>query len=331
MESTNKNHPPDEPAGERRTGKTVRDLREEFRADFARAVAAGDDADCLSPEEILAFQSGAKLDEIATRHIANCRFCHALSRAIEVDPGLKQEFLEAAAKTRRSKEPEFVYRTRFDWRLQAAILTSMSAIAMVWLVVPRTSVPSSQIIAVRVNKRVDTGHVEIALTGPSSEPTTRVIAVQGSQVTVRDVAPQVATAVVLSKAKITMPIEASTSLAEAETKADHMVTKWLASAVNDNDKSIEAIIESFKSPDAVYDAANKGFRLSLPGNTFAWLPNAALIEGLNVNEALIKVSGSEASLSRPDGSVLSVKLIAPGFRSPALKIGDEPSKGAVYR
>jgi hypothetical protein len=292
------------------TGKTVPELREEFQADFNRATAAGADEDCLSPEEILSLQSGAELDPLALEHLARCRFCSALRQAIEVDPLRMNEFQEAVRRTPPVAQPARRYRPApFDWRLPAAALTTIAAMAMV-LFVPGTSRPAATQLMAKAATPNDSGQ------RPGSTPQIeisynairRVVAPRGTQITVSDVAPQVATAVVLSKSELTTPMGASPEvLAKAERRADGIISAWLQS----NQGSPPATIANFdvagfeeaaaglgQSGIVAYLTARKGFQVTLGENAVAWVPESALIAGLKMNKAILKTARSDRVLLR---------------------------------
>src|SRR5882757_10085667 len=112
--------------------KTVRDLRAEFHADFSRAAAAGDDAGCLSPEEILSLQSGGELELVALEHLAHCQLCSSLRQAIEVDPARMDEFRQAVrhAQTQPAQTAPLGRPAPFDWRLPMAALTAAASVLM---------------------------------------------------------------------------------------------------------------------------------------------------------------------------------------------------------
>jgi hypothetical protein len=150
--------------------------------------------------------------------------------------------------------------------------------------------------------------IEIALTRPSESPL-RVLAKKGAQLTVSDVAPQLGTAVVLSKSEITMPLGTSPAFAAAAKQATNdVVHKWLSS----NDTLI-----SFKSPSIAYVPTRKGFELKLPGKAVVWLPEEALKDGLSTKQAVLRTSRPRLDLALDramglkldDGSVVTLKSI----------------------
>jgi hypothetical protein len=299
MESTDRNQP-GLYAEASAKGKTVKELRAEFQADFSQTAISGDDSDCLSSEEILALQSGAELEPLALEHLNRCRVCSSLRKAIAVDPIRKDQFLEAVRRTQTvaARVGQSRQRAALDWRLPVAVLTALSAIAMV-LLVPKplntglqeaeTSPPGSAGQSGgrgMVTMPIPSHPIEIIVKRPSEPPSvTRVVAKQGTQITVRDYAPQVAAAVVLSQSKITAPIDSPPEVvAEARQKTDDIVQAWLQS---------DDSLTSTSMPDFSYVAESKSFQLMV-GDAMASVPESALNEGLKVKRMVLSMPATAA-------------------------------------
>jgi hypothetical protein len=275
--------------------KKIKEVRAEFRADLYRDIASSDDIACLSTDEILALQSGSELNPVALEHLAGCELCSALRKAIEVDDVRLNQFKQRVSQIQQVTAAKAESRPpAVDWRLAAAAMTALASAAMVFVIVAKVEpigekpTPPS-IIA---NKPDIRDNLNIAVPAP----------LVSKEAKVSDFAPQIATAVVLSKSEITTPANSTPQAAAAASKkAREIIHRWAEAGATAS--SFESIAVS------KHDAGRQGFELLLPGNAVAWVPDKALSDGMSVNDEILQKSGKVA-LNQPlplkDGSTVTL-------------------------
>ena len=276
--------------------KTIAEKRAAFQADFELAAAVQDD-ECLTPEEILALQSGEDLDPVASEHLAHCSLCEAMKQAMRVDRFRAQEFQRAVRQTSpvlvsdmEGREPRT---SPFGWRLPLAAMATFASVAMLVLIPKNVAVTpvGNDFMAVRPPAPLqipnrgggDSGRgsnqVTIALQPPSGPP---MQFVSTAPTTVRDVAPQVATAAVLSKSAITLPVNAPPQLtADVTQEASDIVYGWLTANVKDQASPAD-------SPSVDYLPEQKAYEVRLSGGKASMvIPEVALADGKTMKAQML--------------------------------------------
>lgn len=277
--------------------KSIKEVRAEFRADLYRDTASTDDIACLSADEILALQSGSQLDPIALEHLAGCELCSALRKAIEVDEVRLNQFKQRVSQIQQATPAKVESRpAAVDWRLAAAALTAFASAAMVFVIVTKVDPSGAKptqpyIMATKPDTR---DNLNIAVAAPLGNKEAKV----------SDFAPQIATAVVLSKSEITAPLNSTPqAAAEASKKAREIIHRWAEAGATAS--SFESIAVS------KHDDSRQGFELLLPGNAVAWVPDKALSDGISARHEILQKSGKVAlnqPLSLKDGSTVTLTL-----------------------
>jgi len=277
--------------------KTVSQRRADFKADLYRDVASTDYAACLSADEILALQSGLDVDPGALDHLDRCEVCGTLRRAVEVDSARLQQFMDRARESRLAA-PQTAKLTPapLDWRAAATAFTFIASAAMVLVAVPTLRTPGKQgpNPIVLADQPV---HFDIAVNPESAN--------KENQVTVKDYAQQIATALVLAKSKISVPPNSSVQeAAEASTKAHDIIHQWVVTG--EQPSSAEGI-QAFKD-----DTGSQSYELMLPGKVVARVPHKAWIDGMSTKDEVLHYDGAKVNLNQPqtlkDGSTFTLTV-----------------------
>ena len=288
MKETNLNDPSGIQAKASLVGKTIQQIRSEFRADLARNVSQG--ADCLTPGEMLDLQVGEEPSPGVLEHLNVCAFCSGLRQAMEVRPNRLEQFQREVRTV-----PENIELTkRSDWRLPASGLIAASVALLIWSF-PQPEARGSIELASNGLPQVEI--VEITVQGPeqnSVQTTARVLAKKGT-ISVRDYAPAIATAYILPKVAITLSPNTPKSRAEAQERMNQMIGHILAAQT----PRIEQVGK----------VEGDGWRLKLSDTSTAWISNKDFGEAVKIKE--MALGGNSEVLRLDNGGV--IQLAKTGF------------------
>ena len=306
--------------------QTTKGKRAAFKADFERASAAQEDAECLSVEEILSFEAGHELDPVAREHLTHCHLCSALTQAIRVDPDRLRQFQDAVHQTYATADRQ-VRRYQpapFGWRLPAAAAAAFASLAL-FFVLPKSAPVVSQSAAVSVRAPKATPSLEISSPRPNNSPAQVEIALKSpsgqamqfvstTPTTVKEVAPQIATAAVLSKSALTLPVNASAKeSAGFRQQASDILLLWMSSGSDSLPLDSSAV---------AYLPNQKVFHIKLSGDASLTVPRSALAHGRvvkaevltnqDLHKAMALLSDQQpvnVSTKLSDGSALTIDSV----------------------
>lgn len=276
------------------TNKTVKQIREEYKAAFERDI--GQRADCLTAQEILEFQLGSEPSDEALDHLNRCPECRGLRQAMQVRPNRSDEFRQAV------RDSASVPGGAWDWRLGGSLVSAALAAALV-LYFPKplheqgSSTLASKASEVRIEYKRDSGAASPTLA------TFKLPAFHATSIQVKDYAPQVATAYILPKTELLL----KPSTAEAGLRAHAQASRLLESTFAGPEQTSEAAIRSMEIRG--WKHLREGLSIKISDEVSIWVAYKDIGEAVRIKTKALSTEGSLLELE--GGKVISVALADP--------------------